>query len=55
MRDLTLNEVQEVNGGNPIIAAMIAVRLGQLAAPYAVAAARAAAAYIGAELGEEYA
>lgn len=30
MRELNVNEIEEVNGGNPVIAAIVAIQVGKL-------------------------
>jgi hypothetical protein len=51
MRELKVNEIQEVNGGHPVIVAIVVVKVAQKLAPAARAAATAAAAFIAGAVG----
>ena len=51
MRELNVNEIKDVNGGNPVVVAIVAVKVGKILAPAVKAGALAAAATIAGVLG----
>ena len=53
MRELNVSEMEEVNGGNPVVVAIVVVKVGQKLAPAVKAAFTAAAAFIAGAAGND--